>query len=88
MRGVPRTRCEHGPQFDQRLNADLGRASHHGRANGGIAHPGRQLARDAGTRFKVEDFPPAPPGALVKPQPLAMQRMPAIHDLNQARSVC
>jgi len=88
MRGVHRTRREHGPQFDQRRNADLGRAGRHGRAGGGIAHPGRQLARDAGMRLKVEDFPPAPPGALVEPQPLAVQRMPTVHDLDQARSVC
>jgi hypothetical protein len=81
-------RGENSAKLVQRVNVDLCGSERHRRTGCGIAHPGRNLARYAGTYFEIQDLLAAPPCSLAKPQSLAMQRMPPILNDNKLRSVC
>jgi len=49
-------RGENGAKLVQRVNADLRGSERHCRTDCGVAHPGRNLARYAGTHFEIEDL--------------------------------
>ena len=78
---------EHDAEFVQRLHSDPRRAHRQRGARARIAHPLRDLPRDAGTSLKVEDLPATTAATLDDPEPLSMERMPGILDGRQLRSV-
>jgi hypothetical protein len=81
-------RGENGAKFVQRVNTDLSGTERHCRTDCSIAHPGRYLARYAGTHFEIQDLLTASSRSLAKPQTITMQRMPPILNDDKLRSVC
>jgi hypothetical protein len=53
-------------QLVQRVNGDLGLTSGHRGARRGVAHPRRNLPRQAGPDLDVEDLPAAALGSLAQ----------------------
>ena len=79
---------EHGTKLSQGSNRKPRAAARKRRANRGIAHPCRDLARQTRPDLDVEDLTPNPPLPPVNANALAVQRMPGIHHDNKLRSVC
>jgi hypothetical protein len=79
---------EDSPQFSQRVDCDPRAAHRDRRANRGIAHPCRDLARQTWLDLDVKDLTPRTPLSAMDANVLAMQRMPAIGHDYKLRSVC
>jgi hypothetical protein len=79
---------ENGPQFCQCIKRNPRAANGDRRACRGIAHPCRDLPRQARPDLDVEDLTPGTPLPPVNANALAVQRMPRILHYNKLRSVC
>jgi hypothetical protein len=79
---------QHSPKFDQPGDRDPGATGGYRRANRGVAHPFRDLARQARLYFDAEDCIPGAPLPAINADPLAVQRMPGVAHHNKLRSVC
>jgi hypothetical protein len=79
---------QHRPQLDQAGDRDLGATRCDRRTGSGIAHPGRDLARQTRPYLDVEDLAPGTSLPAVDANPLTVERMPGIRHDNKLRSVC
>jgi len=79
----PESQClQQAMQISQTRDVDARRAERHQRAYGRIKHPGGNDDRDSWLGFDNDNFPSRPPFRVKLPDLAAIQRVPAIMDLN------
>jgi len=79
---------EHGTKLSQGSNRKPRAAARKRRANRGIAHPCRDLARQTRPDLDVEDLTTGASLPAIDVNALTVQRMPGIQHDDKLRSVC
>lgn len=79
---------EHGTKLSQGSNREPRAAARNLRADRGIAHPYRYLARQTRPHLDVEDLTTGASLPAIDANTLTVERMPGIRHDNKLRSVC
>ena len=83
-----RRAVEHSPKLGQGGNRDPRAARRNRRANRGIAHPCRYLARKPRPNLDVKDLTTGTSLSAVDANTLAVKRVPTVCHHDKLRSVC